>query len=116
MLKTKLGKDHFFFINKQIFIATAISAALIIYFISYALFGNKGIIKYFHLTKDLHLKELVKESAEQKMKNKQNMVNGMSSESLDLDLLDEEVRKDLGYAGKQEIVIYDEEIGIRQKR
>ena len=33
----------------------------------------------------------------------------MSINSLDLDLLDEEARKDLGYAGKQEIVIYEEE-------
>ena len=48
------------------------------------------------------------------MENKQNMVNGMSGESLDLDLLDEEARKDLGYAGKQEIVIYDEDHKVKK--
>ena len=48
------------------------------------------------------------------MENKQNMVNGMSVESLDLDLLDEEARKDLGYAGKQEIVIYDEDHKVKK--
>ncbi len=66
-------------------------------------------MKYFKLKRELQKKELVKEGLENKMQNKQNMVNGMSADSLDLDLLDEEARKDLGYAGKQEIVIYDEE-------
>jgi hypothetical protein len=34
--------------------------------------------------------------------------NGMNLESLDLDLLDEQARKVLGYAGKNEVVIYRE--------
>ncbi len=101
-------------ITKQIFIAFTVSAALVLYFIFYALFGDKGVVKYFQLKKELQNKELVKESLENKMENKQNMVNGMSGESLDLDLLDEEARKDLGYAGKQEIVIYDEDHKVKR--
>ena len=66
------------------------------------------MVKYFQLKKELQKKELVKDALEDKIQNKQNMVNGMSVESLDLDLLDEEARKNLGYAGKSEIVIYDE--------
>jgi len=95
-------------ITKQIFITAAITLAAVLYFIYYALFGGKGLVKYFEIKKVLHQKELMQEGLENKMENKQNMVNGMSVESLDLDLLDEEARKNLGYAGKEEIVIYDE--------
>jgi len=76
-----------------------------------------GLAQYFKLRKELYTKELVQKNLESKMKNKQNMVGGMRLESLDLDLLDEQSRKDLGYAGKQEIVIYDEEQGkIKQNK
>jgi len=34
------------------------------------------------------------------------MVEGMNVESLDLDLLDEEARRALGYSNKNEVVIY----------
>ncbi len=65
-------------------------------------------MQYFQIKNELQEKELVKEGLENKIENKQNMVDGMSVDSLDLDLLDEEARKNLGYAGKEEIVIYDE--------
>jgi cell division protein FtsB len=81
---------------------------VVLYFISYALFGDKGMIKYFQLKREFQKKELVRNGLEDKMQNKQNMVNGMRLESLDLDLLDEEARKNLGHAGKEEIVIYNE--------
>lgn len=50
------------------------------------------------------------------MEDKQNMVHGMSADSLDLDLLDIEARKDLGYAGKSEIVIYHENKEQKDKK
>ena len=52
---------------------------------------------------------MIKERLENAIKNEQNMVDGMSLESLDLDLLDEEARKNLGYANEKEIVIYKKE-------
>jgi cell division protein FtsB len=45
------------------------------------------------------------------MHNKKNMVDKMSTDSLDLDLLDEQSRKVLGYAGKNEVVIYQDKAG-----
>ncbi len=95
-------------LTKQIFITVAITTAAVLYFTYYALFGDKGLVRYFEIKKELRQKELVKDGLENKMENKQNMVDGMSVESLDLDLLDKEARKNLGYAGKGEIVIYDE--------
>ena len=66
------------------------------------------MVKHFQLKRELQKKERTKDVLEGKMQNKQNMVHGMSAESLDLDLLDEEARKNLGYADKKEIVIYNE--------
>jgi cell division protein FtsB len=96
-------------ITKKLFITIAITLAAVLYFIYYALFGGKGLVRYFEIKKELQQKELVKEGLDNKMENKQNMVKGMSIDSLDLDLLDEEARKNLGYAGKDEIVIYNEQ-------
>jgi hypothetical protein len=49
------------------------------------------------------------------MQAKKNMVDGMSLNSLDLDLLDEESRKVLGYVGKNEVVIYQENLKEKQQ-
>ncbi|MFT5703759.1 MAG: cell division protein FtsB [Rickettsiales bacterium] len=97
-----------FLITKRIFITISIAGAIALYFIFYALFGEKGIVKYFQLKKELHGKEMSEGVLEYKKEIRQNMVDGMSSDSLDLDMLDEKTRKDLGYAGKNEIVIYKE--------
>ena len=102
-----------FVITKQIFVATAVTIAIILYFSYYALFGGKGVVRYFQLKKELQKKELAKELLENKMNEKQHLVNGMGLESLDLDLLDEEARKNLGYANKDEIVIYDQQKSLK---
>lgn len=98
-----------FGITKQIFISSLIAFSIVLYFLFYALFGQKGIVKYFELRSALHKKELIENDLRNKMKNKQNMIDAMSLKSLDLDLLDEEARKNLGYADKNEIVIYNED-------
>jgi cell division protein FtsB len=103
-----------FIINKQIFVATTITISVIAYFSYYALFGDKGVLKYFSLKTELHKKELTRERLENKMNKKQHLVNGMGLESLDLDLLDEEARKNLGYANKDEIVIYNQQSEIKK--
>ena len=59
-----------FLITKQVFTAAAISSALVLYFTFYALFGDKGVVKYFQLKKELQNKEFVKEGLENKMENK----------------------------------------------
>jgi cell division protein FtsB len=102
-------------LTKQIFVTICVAAAVMLYFIYYAFFGSKGVIKYFYLKSDLQNKELIKESLANKVQDKQNLVDGMNSKSLDLDLLDEESRKNLGYSGKDEIVIYDENNSINKK-
>ncbi len=67
----KSNNPHTFPITKQIFITIAITIAVVLYFIYYALFGGKGLVRYFQIKKELQKKELVKEGLENKMQNKQ---------------------------------------------
>lgn len=94
-------------IPKKLFISFFVAFSAVIYFSSYTIFGNKGIIKYFELRKQLHEKNLVKNKLYHEMESKKQMVSAMNIDTLDLDLLDEQVRKNLGYAGKNEVIIYD---------
>lgn len=55
---------------------------------------------------DLSKKELINE-----IKAKQIRVDGMKSGSLDLDLLDEQARKNLGYSNENEVVIHENNTG-----
>lgn len=96
-------------ITKQIFISILIASSIVLYFFYYTIFGQKGVVKYFQLKSELYKKELIENDLQNKMQSKQHMIDAMNLKSLDLDLLDEEARKNLGYAGKNEIVIYDED-------
>ena len=96
-------------IHKKLFITSVICLAIALYFIIYTIFGNRGVVDYFKLSSDLQQQSLVKDKLSIDIQNQKNLVNGMQNESLDLDLLDEQVRKNLGYAKDDEIVIYQEE-------
>lgn len=95
-------------ISKNLFISYVTASLLVFYFLFITIFGEKGLIKYFELKKQIKSKEIVKFELQNKVKTKKAMVNGMDPENLDLDLVDEESRKVLGYVGKNEVVIYRE--------
>lgn len=98
-----------FGITRHIFLTLVTTLTLLVYFAFYTIFGSKGVINYFTLNKELQKKELIKNDLYNKMQSKQSLVDGMSLKSLDIDLLDEQARKNLGYANKSEVVIYEEE-------
>lgn len=95
-------------ITKPLFVGYFIGFAVISYFIFCTLFGAKGYIEYLALQRQIANKENIKRDLVVKMQVKQNMVEGMNLNSLDLDLLDEQARKVLGYAGKNEVIIYQD--------
>lgn len=97
-------------ISKNLFVTYFVLFALIIYFLICATFGNKGLITYLSLKKEIAKQDLTKQELQNKLQNKKNMVEGMNQESLDLDLLDEEARRSLGYSNKNEVVIYHENL------
>lgn len=77
---------------------------LISYFSYNILSGDRGILSLFQLTeKHKILKDEVKILEEEK-RILQSKVNRMKPESLDLDLLEEQARKNLGYAQKNETI------------
>ena len=102
-------------VTKSVFIAYIIGFAVILYFIFFTIFGTKGLFELVSLRKKIENKDITKQELQTKMEAKKNMVDGMSPESLDLDLLDEESRKVLGYVKKGEIVVYQENAKEEQK-
>ena len=93
-------------ISRGLFVTYFVFLALIFYFICVMFFGQKGLFRLFELSDQLAVQEMVKKELANEIKVKKNKVEGMNSESLDLDLLDEEARKNLGYSGRGEIVVY----------
>ncbi len=95
-------------ITKSAFIGYFIGFAVISYFIFCAAFGSKGWLEYQALKLQVSNKESIKQDLLSKIQVKQNMVEGMNLNSLDVDLLDEEARRVLGYAGKNEVIVYQD--------
>jgi len=95
-------------ITKPLFIGYCIVFSVIFYFLFFIFFGDKGLIEYYSLKKQIANREATKQELLSKMQAKKNMVDGISLNSLDLDLLDEQSRKVLGYVGKDELVIYQD--------
>ncbi|BAG40847.1 FtsB family cell division protein [Orientia tsutsugamushi] len=75
---------------------------LLIYFAFHAVYGNRGLISYieFNNNVDQSLKKLYKLKAERL--ELEQRVNLLRLQSLDLDMLDEQVRKKLGLAHSNE--------------
>ena len=102
-------------ISKTLFIGYTTTIAIIIYFLLFSVFGQKGLISVFRLQKEFSNRDTLKQNLSNKISAKKQMIGGMNLESLDLDLLDEQARKVLGYANKNEIVIYQDESNNTKK-
>lgn len=96
-------------ITKSLFIGYFIALSAILYFLFFIIFGSKGLIQLFKISEQVKNKENAKKEIIAKMNSKQNLVKGMDPNSLDIDLLDEQARKVLGYVGKNEVVIYQDQ-------
>lgn len=97
-------------ITKLVFVSYFVAIVVILYFITTAIFAQKGLLELFSLKNQIDNKEITKQDLSNKMNIKKTMVDGMNLDSLDVDLLDEQARKALGYVGKNEVVIYQEEM------
>ena len=89
--------------KKRIFLIT-ITAILFCYLLGYLIYGSKSIFSLFQLSrkKEQLLKEnKILEKDKEKLDKK---VKGMKTESLDMDMLDEQARKNLGYSKEKEII------------
>ena len=88
-------------------IVTPLLAVMVVFYLGFhAVSGERGVVALFKESHKLEqLKaELVKITAEREALDAK--VRGLSSNSLDLDLLDERARLVLGMAGKNEMVYF----------
>ena len=80
---------------------------LILFYLGFhAVSGERGLFALFK--ENRKLEQLTQELADIRAKREalEKKVRLMSSKSLDLDMLDEQARNVLGYAGKDEVVIF----------
>lgn len=97
-------------ISKVGFVSYVIISLVILYFSFFVIFGQNGLLKMIDLKKKINDEDFKKAYLENKAKIKKDMVKKMSPESLDVDLLDEQARKVLGYASEDEVILYDEDL------
>ncbi|MCI5049951.1 MAG: septum formation initiator family protein [Rickettsiales bacterium] len=82
--------------------------AICVYFAFHTLHGERGLYALF---KQLHYKDVISEElvdVTAKRTSLELQVKGMRSESLDKDLLDQQVRAMLGYVGPNEMIVLAE--------
>ena len=92
--------------NKIIlYLSFLITFFISIYLVYFLINGQRGLLKYFYLTKQNQ--EYSQTLAKLKIENQyyNDRINRLQPNTLDLDFLDEQVRKKLGLIDKNEIVI-----------
>lgn len=79
-----------------------------LYFGFYTVNGDRGLLHYMHLSREIaYAKQVAAKYHNEKVKL-ENKVHLLSSESLDLDLLDEQAKTVLNLVREDEFIIVDE--------
>ncbi len=81
--------------------------AAIFYFSYHMISGEKGVLAMMQLQQRVNTAHIDLNNVEMEKIKMRNRVKSMYSNSLDKDLVDEQARRLLGYAGKDEIVLLD---------
>lgn len=84
----------------------SIAVLLVFYFVFHAFSGKKGVFALSSMQKELLSKSKQLEEKRAKRIEIEHRVNLLKSDSLDLDILEEQVKKNLGFSKKNE-KIYD---------
>lgn len=86
----------------------------IISFILYVFYhlynGNYGFKNYINKQNIINQKNIDSEKIEKEIAGIKNKIEKLQGNNLDSDLLDEEIRKNTGYAKKNEIIIYSNDL------
>ena len=83
-------------------------AFVFFYFAFHLITGERGLLAYVRLKSEMVTKTEQSEQIHEQKVDLSTRVSGMRDDSLDLDLLEEIARKDLGYSKKDEVVLFDE--------
>lgn len=87
-------------------IKVSLLLVLIIYFSFHILNGTRGVIKYIDLQSELHKKEKLLTQVKFIEARLEKKIKGLSEKNIDLDLLEEEARRALGYIKDEEEVLF----------
>lgn len=94
--------------------ARPLAGVLVLFYLAFhAISGERGVVAMFKETRKL---ELIKAELEKTVAEREALdtkVRALSSDSLDLDLLDEQARRVLGLAGKNEVVYFFSDASAR---
>lgn len=81
---------------------------LIFYFLFYFLFSRYGFINYANFKASKNKADIKLQEVIVKNKHLEDKISYLKEENLDKDLLDEQVRQNLGYVKENELIIYYE--------
>lgn len=87
------------------FVSPLLFSLAVCYLAFHALNGERGLYAYLKQSRNLEVSQQELAKLTQEREQLQNRVRLLSSDSLDLDLLDEQARRVLGSARESEIVI-----------
>ena len=88
-----------------LYVSFLITFFIFLYLVYFLIYGQRGLLKYFYLSKQNQ--EYSDKLAQLTSENQYlgNRIKKLQPNTVDLDFLDEQVRKRLGYIDKNEIVI-----------
>ena len=88
-----------------LYLSFLVTFFIFIYLVYFLIYGQRGLLTYFYLSKQNH--EYSQNLAKLTLENEylSNRIKRLQPNTVDLDFLDEQVRKKLGLIDKNEIVI-----------
>lgn len=90
---------------------SVIFIVLAICYTSYHMYnGSYGLKNYMNKQNIIDQKNIDSEKIEKEIAEIKNKINRLQDDNLDSDLLDEEIRKSTGYAKKNEIIVYSNDL------
>lgn len=78
---------------------------IFVYLIYFLINGQRGLLKYFYLTKQNQEYNQILADVRIENENINDKIQRLKTNSIDLDFLDEQIKKNLGFIDKNEIVI-----------
>lgn len=81
---------------------------LFFYFSYFTINGDRGLLRYMYLNKEIKQAQAISDQFRTQKEELESKVKLLSSNSLDVDLLEERAREVLNYVGEDEFIILDE--------
>ncbi len=78
---------------------------IVVYLIYFLINGQRGLLKYFYLKKQKKKYNQILADVRIENENINDKIQRLKTNSIDLDFLDEQIKKNLGFIDKNEIVI-----------